>query len=50
MVEYFVCPVVGSPRQDLHSPGIEPGVHPVSIELEFVKPVRAVRSLLNELR
>jgi hypothetical protein len=24
-------------------------VHPVSIELEFMKPVQAVRSLINEL-
>jgi hypothetical protein len=31
------------------SPGVEPSVHPIAIQLEFVKPVGTVRCLLNEL-
>jgi hypothetical protein len=45
----FLCPVVAPTRQDLRFARIEPGVHPIPIELEFVKPVGAVRGFLNEL-
>src|SRR5271156_2762682 len=45
----FLCPVVPPARQDLRSPGVEAGVHPIPIELDFVQPVGAVRCFLNEL-
>jgi hypothetical protein len=37
----FLCPVVAPARQDLRSARVEPSVHPISIELDFVQPVRA---------
>jgi hypothetical protein len=29
----FLCPVVAAASQDLHSAAVEPGVHPISVEL-----------------
>jgi hypothetical protein len=34
----------------LRSASVEPGVHPVSVEFDFVQPVRAIRCLFDELR
>jgi len=45
----FSRPVVASAGQDFRPPGVEPGVHPISMELYFVQPVGAVRCRLNEL-
>ena len=41
-------PVIAPARQNLHSAGIEPGVHAVSVELDLVEPAGAVRGRLNE--
>jgi len=46
----FVCPIVAAPGQDLHTASIEPGVHPVAVKLDFMKPVGPVRSLFDERR
>ena len=35
-------PVIAPASQNLRSPGVEPGVHPIAIELDFVQPVGAV--------
>jgi hypothetical protein len=35
-------------RQDLRSPGVEPGVHPISIELDLMQPLGAVWCLPHE--
>jgi hypothetical protein len=35
----FLCPVIAPARQDLRSAPIEPGVHPISIEFDFVQPI-----------
>ena len=45
----FVGPIVTSAGQDLRSHGVDAGVHAVSVELDFVHSVGAVRCLLNEL-
>src|SRR5215470_15380638 len=45
----FIGPVITPPRQDLHSASVEPGVHPIPIELDLVQPVGAVRCFFNEL-
>jgi hypothetical protein len=41
----LVGPDVASSCQDLHAAGVEPGVHPVSVEFDLVQPV----SLLGRL-
>jgi hypothetical protein len=43
-------PVVTSPRNDFHSARVEPSVHAISIELDLMQPVWAVRCLLYERR
>jgi hypothetical protein len=43
----FLCPVKAPASQNLHSTRVEPGVHPIPIELEFVQPVGAIRCLAN---
>jgi hypothetical protein len=48
MVGYFSRPVVAAAREDVHSARIEPGVHPVAVEFQLVKPVGAIRCLLNQ--
>jgi hypothetical protein len=46
----FVGPVAPSAGQDLYPANVEAGMHPVSVELQFVQPVGAVRCLLNQFR
>ena len=46
----FIRPVVTSAGQELHVAGVEPGVHAVSVEFDFVHPVGAVRCLFDERR
>ena len=36
--------------QDLHSAGIEPGVHAVPVELDLVEPIGPLGGLLDERR
>ena len=48
--QVFLSPVVAATREDLRFARSERGVHSIPIELDFVKPVGAVRGFLNDGR
>jgi len=43
-------PVEPGAGQQAHSAAIEPRMHAIAVELDFVEPLRAVRRFLDELR
>ena len=49
MIGYFFYPIIAPARQNLDPASVEPGVHAVSVELDLVQPVRAIRCFLHEL-
>jgi hypothetical protein len=46
----FFGPVETGSRQQPYPPPLDPGVHAIAVELDFMQPVRAVRRFGHELR
>ena len=46
----FVRPIVAAAGQDLHTARIEPGVHPIAIQLDLVQPIGASRGRCDKRR